>query len=322
MTPSATIVSTEKQEQDKGNQSLVLSGDDLCYPKDFEFFKGHAGLFPGQPTPIHRIRFPRFKTFAEERYFRKLHHAAALRWLGSQGYGNEGAGGHMTVRDPEFPDHLWINPFGRSLNHMTPEDLVLVNDEGHVVGGNMHVVNPAGFYIHSGVHRARPDVQAVVHMHTIAGKAYSPFGEKLQMFNQDCCQFYQAHSVFPSFDGFVLADEEGKKIAEALGPTNKAVILQNHGLLTVGKTPDGAAFTFGALERCLEAQVQTYAVAQASGFKPRVVTEAQALGVKQFYTDEFLYMTFQPAFEDVVRASTGVLPLQAPGEIYPDWNAS
>lgn len=118
--------------------------------------------------------------------------------------------------------------------------------------------------------------------------------------HQDCLyhfafRFYQAHSVFPSFDGFVLADEEGKKIAEALGPTNKAVILQNHGLLTVGKTPDGAAFTFGALERCLEAQVQTYAVAQASGFKPRVVTEAQALGVKQFYTDEFLYMTFQPA---------------------------
>lgn len=130
----------------------------------------------------------RFRTFEHERAFRKLHHAAALRWLGSQGYGNEGAGGHMTVRDPELLDHFWINPFGKSLNHMTPDDLVLVNDKGVVVGGNMHCVNPAGFYIHSAVHQARSDVHAVVHMHTTAGKAFSAFGKEIDMFNQDCCQ--------------------------------------------------------------------------------------------------------------------------------------
>ena len=62
----------------------------------------------------------------------------------------------MTVRDPELHDHFWINPFGRSMNQMTPDDLVLVNDKGVVVGGNMHVVNPAGYYIHSAIHRARP----------------------------------------------------------------------------------------------------------------------------------------------------------------------
>lgn len=94
----------------------------------------------------------------------------------------------MTVRDPELLDHFWINPFGKSLNHMTPDDLVLVNDKGVVVGGNMHCVNPAGFYIHSAVHQARSDVHAVVHMHTTAGKAFSAFGKEIDMFNQDCCQ--------------------------------------------------------------------------------------------------------------------------------------
>lgn len=94
----------------------------------------------------------------------------------------------MTVRDPELLDHFWINPFGKSLNHMTPDDLVLVNDNGVVVGGNMHCVNPAGFYIHSAVHQARSDVHAVVHMHTTAGKAFSAFGKGIEMFNQDCCQ--------------------------------------------------------------------------------------------------------------------------------------
>ena len=130
----------------------------------------------------------RFRTFEEEREFRKLHQAAVLRWLGSQGYANEGAGGHMTVRDPELHDHFWINPFSRSMNQVTPDDLVLVNDKGVVVGGNMHVVNPAGYYIHSAIPRARPDVHAVVHMHTIGGKAFSAFGKGLELWNQDCCQ--------------------------------------------------------------------------------------------------------------------------------------
>jgi ribulose-5-phosphate 4-epimerase/fuculose-1-phosphate aldolase len=101
--------------------------------------------------------------------------------------------------------------------------------------------------------------------------------------------------VFPGFDGFVLAKDEGEAIAKALGPTNKAVILQNHGLLVVGRSPDGAAFTFGALERCIEAQFKTETLAQLPGFKPVKVTPDMARGVKQYYVDEFQYLTFQPA---------------------------
>ncbi len=108
-------------------------------------------------------------------------------------------------------------------------------------------------------------------------------------------RFFEAHSVFPAFDGFVLAEEEGKRLAEALGPTNKAVILQNHGLLVVGRSPDGAAFTFGALERCIEAQFQTLTLSQVPGYEPVKISAEQARGVKSFYSDEFQYMPFQPA---------------------------
>jgi hypothetical protein len=77
-------------------------------------------------TPISRIRYPKFQSLEAERAFRKLHHAVALRWLGHQGYNNEGAGGHVTVRDPILTDHFWINPHGRSFSWMRPEDLVLM----------------------------------------------------------------------------------------------------------------------------------------------------------------------------------------------------
>lgn len=69
------------------------------------------GVYPvvggEQAQPVHKIRFPRFESVAAERAHRKLHQAVALRWLGYNGYNNEGAGGHVTVRDPEMHDHFW-----------------------------------------------------------------------------------------------------------------------------------------------------------------------------------------------------------------------
>ena len=56
---TSTVLSSNEKEQGAEKQSLVLSGENLCYPTNFEFFQGHAGLFPGQPEPIHRIRFPK-----------------------------------------------------------------------------------------------------------------------------------------------------------------------------------------------------------------------------------------------------------------------
>jgi Class II Aldolase and Adducin N-terminal domain len=145
-----------------------------------------------QSKPVHHIRIPQFTSLQAERAFRKLHHAAALRWLGYQGYNNEGAGGHVTVRDPILPDHFWINPHGKSFSWMRPEDLVLVNEQGAVVdgeGGNMHSINPAGYVIHSAVHQARPDVVAAVHCHSVHGKAFSALGCELEPINQDACRY-------------------------------------------------------------------------------------------------------------------------------------
>lgn len=69
------------------------------------------GVYPvvggEQAKPVHKIRVPKFESLEAERAHRKLHQAAALRWLGYNGYNNEGAGGHVTVRDPVMPDHFW-----------------------------------------------------------------------------------------------------------------------------------------------------------------------------------------------------------------------
>jgi ribulose-5-phosphate 4-epimerase/fuculose-1-phosphate aldolase len=81
--------------------------------------------------------------------------------------------------------------------------------------------NAAGFFIHSEIHKARPDVHAVCHAHTIAGRAWSAFGTGLDMLNQDICNLYNSIAVYKSYGGIVFAEEEGRNIARALGEKNK-----------------------------------------------------------------------------------------------------
>jgi ribulose-5-phosphate 4-epimerase/fuculose-1-phosphate aldolase len=75
----------------------------------------------------------------------------------------------------------------------------------------------------------------------VYGKAFSAFGRELDMMTQDSLRFYKSHAVYPQFGGVVFDKEEGQRIAQHLGD-GKAIILQNHGLLTVGETIDAAAF--------------------------------------------------------------------------------
>lgn len=123
--------------------------------------------------------------------------------------------------------------------------------------------------------------------------------------------------MYEGFGGSALDPQEGINIANALGQ-GKAVILQNHGILTVGKTVDGATFNFGALDRCIEAQLLADAAGQGRGWKPITVGHEEAAFTRNVYNDELEYVTFQPSFENVVAASNGELSYTVGNEKYPD----
>jgi ribulose-5-phosphate 4-epimerase/fuculose-1-phosphate aldolase len=201
---------------------------------------------------------PTFETVAEERLQRKRSLAGALRVFGRLGFG-EGVAGHITVRDPEFPDHFWVNPFGLSFRHMRVSDLILVNHQGDVVFGSKPV-NRAAFVIHAAIHQARPDVVAAAHAHSVHGKAFSALAKPLLPITQDACLFYEDHTVIADQGGAVVFDvEAGRELAAAF-PTGKAAIHQNHGLFTVGETVEEAAFWFISMDRSCQAQLLAEAV--------------------------------------------------------------
>lgn len=114
------------------------------------------------------------------------------------------------------------------------------------------------------------------------------------MLTQDACKFYKSHSVYNSYGGVVLASEEGAQIASALGPTNKACILRNHGLLTVGKTVDEAAFLFTSMEHACQGQLLVEAAGRGGGLEKVLISEEEASYTNKMESDEeTCYAEFQ-----------------------------
>src|SRR5579872_635720 len=196
---------------------------------------------------------------ATERLYRKQRLAAAFRLFSRFGF-EEGVAGHITARDPGDTETFWVNPFGMHFGHISVSDLIQVDSSGEVISGDQPV-NRAAFAIHSQVHAARPDVVAAAHTHSVHGKAWSALGRLLEPITQDVCAFYEDHALFDDYTGVVVDTEEGKRIAHALGD-NKAVILRNHGLLTVGGTVEEAAWWFITMERSCQAQLLASAAGQ------------------------------------------------------------
>jgi ribulose-5-phosphate 4-epimerase/fuculose-1-phosphate aldolase len=243
---------------------------------------------------------PTFETVEQQRQHIKQRLAAALRIFGWFGF-EEGIAGHITARDPELTDHFWLNPFGISFSHVRVSDLILVNQSGETVEGR-YPANPSAFAIHSQIHQARPDVIAAAHSHSIYGRALSTTGDLIEPITQDACAFYEDHCVFDDYSGPVFEVDEGKRIAAALGEF-KAVILANHGLLTVGDSVDAAAWWFIAMERSAHAQL----LAKAAG-KVKQIPHAHAK-VTHGLTGNSLtgWLNFQPLYDRIVRREPDLL---------------
>jgi ribulose-5-phosphate 4-epimerase/fuculose-1-phosphate aldolase len=233
-------------------------------------------------------------TAEQEREVRKQELAAAFRIFGRFGF-SEGVAGHITARDPEHPHAFWVNPFGMAFSLIRVSDLILVDDAGNVLEGR-RPVNRAAFAIHSQVHQARPDVIAAAHTHSLHGKAFSSLGLPLDPITQDACAFFEDHGLYTDYGGVANDLEEGRRIGVALG-SNKAVILKNHGLLTVGASVAEAAWYFITMERSCQAQL----LAMAAG-QPALIDPDTARAVRDTIAGPLPgWFQFRPLWDQIIR---------------------
>ncbi|EIW75580.1 class II aldolase adducin domain protein [Coniophora puteana RWD-64-598 SS2] len=225
----------------------------------------------------HAPRPPSFASKEEEREWVKFRLAQSFRLFAKWGY-DEGLAGHITVRDPIKPECFWVNPWGPHFATIQPSDLLLVDHHGSVLAaesGPNHFLNKAAYLIHAAIHAARPDALCAAHSHSIHGKAYGTLGLPLDPITQDSLAFFEDHVVFKQYEGVVGAEKEAASIAQALGG-NKAAILQNHGIVTVGRSIESAVHFFHSMERSCRVQMLADAAAAARGVSTQKIPATEA----------------------------------------------
>lgn len=188
---------------------------------------------------------------------------------------------HISARVPGTSGHFLVNPLGLAFDEITASSLVKIDYDGNVIGETPYRPNAAGFVIHGGVHQAREDMGSVMHLHTIHGMALSMLPDGLQPLSQHALRFY-GRIGYHDYEGIALSTGERERIVAALG-VHRALVLRNHGTLTVGKTVGGAFVEMYYLEKAAQAQI----TAQSTGQR-LLVPEPQVCALTdQQWQDDF-----------------------------------
>jgi ribulose-5-phosphate 4-epimerase/fuculose-1-phosphate aldolase len=175
---------------------------------------------------------------------------------------------HISARIPGEESFL-INPLGYRYDEITASNLVKVDLEGKVIGGGE--TNLTGFVIHSAIHRRRPDIQCVLHTHSQGGLGVSALAEGLIPMVQDSAMFHKRVS-YHAYEGLSTDLDERERLAESLGD-GYAMILRNHGLLTVGRSVAEAFMLMHYLERACRVQLQVLATGREISLPPPEVLD-------------------------------------------------
>lgn len=237
---------------------------------------------------------PVFDTPEAERLHVRQRLAAVCRILGRRGL-SEGLLGHVTVRDPEWPERFWVNPVGVPMHRVRASQLIQVDHEGRVVQGE-GAVNPVGLLLHTALHRARPEVTAVCHAHAPAASTWASLERLLDPITQDACVFYGRQALIRE-PRLVRDAPAAEQFARAFGDKNVA-IHAGHGIFTTGATVDEAAWWFVLMNRCCDDQLRAEAAGEPTQYAPE---EAQWLA-STLGSPRFGWLSFQTLWDDIVAS--------------------
>ena len=182
---------------------------------------------------------------------------------------------HITARVPGTDDQFLINEYGLGYEEVAASNLVKIDMDGNILEEGEHRINFTGYVIHSAIHGARHDVACVMHTHTPYGMAVSTLEDGLMPLQQEAYQFHERVS-YHEFEGVAVDVDERERLVTDLGGNN-AMVLRNHGLLTVGRSVAEAWVRMWQLELACKIQVLAQSTGQAIRQAPVSAIEKAAM---------------------------------------------
>lgn len=186
--------------------------------------------------------------------------ACAARILAASGYALDVAG-HITVMRPDADGSMWCTPYGLWWREICASDIITIDHKGEVIEGRWDVT-PAVF-IHTELHRARPDAQVIIHNHPYYGTLLSTMHLQPEISDQQACMFDGDIALFDEYTGGVDDAAGGRYLADHVGSAT-AVLLANHGVLLTGETVAQATCRATNFERTCRLNLD----ALSAGHKP------------------------------------------------------
>ncbi|SFU58230.1 class II aldolase/adducin family protein [Pseudoduganella namucuonensis] len=178
---------------------------------------------------------------------------------------------HISAAVPGEPGHYLINPFGFRFDEVRASNLVKVDGGGNIVCRSQHTINKAGFALHGAVHAARHDVACVMHLHNADGIAVGMQHAGLQPLSPYALRFY-GELAYHDYEGLDMSVAEQERLVLTLAQ-RPAMLLRNHGTMTVGRTIAEAFVLMEILDKACAIQLR----AQSAGTPLRQPSEAVCL---------------------------------------------
>jgi ribulose-5-phosphate 4-epimerase/fuculose-1-phosphate aldolase len=228
----------------------------------------------GELTPLNSVEIPSLegKVSAEE-WAVRVDLAAAYRMVAHYGW-DDLIFTHLSARVPGPEHHFLLNPYNLMFEEVTASSLVKVDASGNPVEPTPFITNPAGFIIHSAIHLARDDAQAVMHLHTPAGQAVSAHMEGLLPLTQTA-MLIRGEVGFHEYEGVAVDLDERERLVADLGDKN-AMLLRNHGTLAIGKNVGECFIRLYYLERACQAQIMALSAGDNLNHPPQGSPEVTA----------------------------------------------
>lgn len=176
--------------------------------------------------------------------------AAAFRMAARQGW-QESIGGHFSVEVPGPTPRFLLNPMGAFWAELTASKLIVVDHNGDKLQGDGAVESTA-FHIHAAIHRAHAHARCVIHTHMPYATALAILEEpRFEFIHQGGLRFFDKVAYYDSFNGLVTNDDEGARLAQALGDA-RVMFLANHGQIIVGRSiAEAYQYTYALERNCM-----------------------------------------------------------------------